>query len=80
MWVAEIKSMEFHEISNNERKDIREELKFMKAEPGNNGNRVYFSVGSILVILLILILIISTDLISKKPHISFVFCVNPFLQ
>jgi hypothetical protein len=56
--VNEIKAMDFREISKDERKEIREELKSMKAEARENGNGIYLSVGAIIVILLILILII----------------------
>jgi hypothetical protein len=55
--VEEIKSMDFREMSKDERKDIREELKFMKAEARATGNGIYLSVGAIIVILLILILL-----------------------
>jgi len=56
--VAVIKSMDFHEMSKNERKDIREELKSMKAESRDIGNGIYLSVGAIVIVLLILILVV----------------------
>jgi hypothetical protein len=55
--VNEIKAMDFREISKDERKEIREERKSMKAEARENGNGIYLSVGAIIVILFILILI-----------------------
>jgi hypothetical protein len=50
--------MDFHEMSKNERKDIREELKSMKAESRDIGNGIYLSVGAIAIVLLILILVV----------------------
>lgn len=55
--VEEIKAMDLMSMSKDERKDIREELKEMKAEARATGSGVYISVGAIIIILLILILL-----------------------
>lgn len=55
--VEEIKAMDLMSMSKNERKDIREELKEMKAEARATGNGVYISVGAIIVVLLLIILL-----------------------
>jgi hypothetical protein len=55
--VEEIKALDFMSMSKNERKDIREELKEMKAEARATGNGVYISVGAIIVVLLLIILL-----------------------
>lgn len=55
--VDEIKGMDFREMSKEERKDIRNELKEMKEEAKRAGGGVYISVGAIIIILLILILV-----------------------
>ncbi len=55
--VEVIKAMDFSEMSKEERKDVRMELKEMKKEARAMGNGVYISVGAIIVILLILILV-----------------------
>lgn len=56
--VEEIKEMDFKAMSKDERKEIREELKAMKAEARENGKGIYLSVGGIIIILLLLILIL----------------------
>jgi hypothetical protein len=55
--VAEIKAIDFSTMSKNEIKDVRAELKEMKAEARAMGNGVYISVGAIIIILLVLILL-----------------------
>ncbi|MCE7056311.1 hypothetical protein LZF95_16635 [Algoriphagus sp. AGSA1] len=55
--VDEIKAMDFSAMSNEERKDVRMELKEMKKEARRAGGGVYISVGAIIIILLILILV-----------------------
>jgi len=55
--VAEIKAIDFSTMSKNEIKDVRAELKEMKAEARAMGNGVYISVGAIIIIILILILL-----------------------
>lgn len=56
--VDEIKEMDFGAMSKDERKEIREELKSMKAEARETGNGLYLSVGAIIIIILLLILIL----------------------
>ncbi|WP_075348887.1 hypothetical protein [Algoriphagus marinus] len=56
--VDEIKEMDFGAMSREERKEIREELKSMKAEARETGNGVYLSVGAIIIIILLLILLL----------------------
>ncbi|MEP0712630.1 hypothetical protein [Algoriphagus sp.] len=55
--VEEIKAMDFSEMSKEEIKDVRAELKDMKEESKRMGNGVYISVGAIIIILLILLLV-----------------------
>ncbi|QDH78419.1 hypothetical protein FKX85_04975 [Echinicola soli] len=55
--VEEIKAMDFSEMSKDEIKDVREELRGMKKEAKTMGGGVYLSVGAIIIILLILILV-----------------------
>jgi len=55
--VAEIKAMDFGEMSKNELKEVKVELKELKKEAKQNGGGIYLSVGAIIVILLVLILI-----------------------
>lgn len=55
--VDEIKSMDLSELSKDERKEVREELRGMKKEAKAMGDGIYLSVGAIIVILLILILV-----------------------
>lgn len=56
--VEEIKAMDFMSMTKDERKEVREELKEMKAEARASGNGLYISAGAIIVILLILILVV----------------------
>lgn len=55
--VDEIKTMDFSTMSNDEKKDVRMELKDMKEEAKRAGSGVYISVGAIILILLLLILL-----------------------
>ncbi|MFD2035718.1 hypothetical protein ACFSKL_13020 [Belliella marina] len=55
--VEEIKSLDFADLTKSERKEVRNELKEMRAEAKAMGNGVYLSVGAIIIILLILILV-----------------------
>lgn len=55
--VDEIKAMDFSEMSKEEIKDVRSELKDMKEEAKRAGGGVYISVGAIIIILLLLILL-----------------------
>jgi len=55
--VEEIKSMDFSEMSKEDRKEVRDELRGIKKEAKAMGEGVYLSVGAIIIILLILILL-----------------------
>lgn len=55
--VEEIKAMDFSEMSKEERKEVKNELKDMKVEAKQMGGGVYLSVGAIIIILLLLILL-----------------------
>lgn len=55
--VAEIKAMDLSDLSNEERKEVKNELKEMKKEARALGGGVYISVGAIIIILLLLILL-----------------------
>lgn len=55
--VGEIKAMEFSELSKDELKEVRTELKELKREAKQAGGGIYLSVGAIIIILLILILV-----------------------
>ncbi len=55
--VDEIKAMDFSEMSKDEIKDVRMELKDMKKEAKREGGAIYISVGAIIIILLLLILL-----------------------
>ena len=54
----EIKAMDFKSMSKDEIKDIRTELKEMKAEAKAEGGGIFLSVGAIIIIILLLILIL----------------------
>ncbi|WP_137401594.1 hypothetical protein [Echinicola rosea] len=55
--VDEIKAMDFSEMSKDEIKEVRDELRGMKKEAKKMGGGIYLSVGAIIIILLILILV-----------------------
>ncbi|MFN3801004.1 hypothetical protein [Belliella pelovolcani] len=55
--VEEIKAMDFADMSKEERKEVKNELREMKKEAKDLGGGVYLSVGAIIIILLILILV-----------------------
>lgn len=55
--VEEIKAMDFSEMSKEERKEVRDELRSMKKEAKTMGGGIFLSVGAIIIILLILILV-----------------------
>jgi hypothetical protein len=57
MRVEEIKAMDFSEMSKEERREVKSELKDMKVEAKQMGGGVYLSVGAIIIILLLLILL-----------------------
>jgi hypothetical protein len=56
--VEEIKAMDKSELSRNERKALRSELKNLKQQARAIGGGVYLSVGAIIIIILLLILIL----------------------
>ncbi|MEX2592822.1 MAG: hypothetical protein WD426_08605 [Anditalea sp.] len=55
--VKEIKAMDFSEMSKDELKNVKVELKELNKEAKQNGGGIYLSVGAIIVILLVLILL-----------------------
>ncbi len=56
--VEEIKAMDKSELSKDEKKALRTELKELKREAKAMGGGVYLSVGAIIIIILLLILIL----------------------
>ncbi|MEJ2882765.1 hypothetical protein [Pedobacter sp. GR22-6] len=56
--VEEIKSMDKSDLSKDEKKALRKELKELKREANAMGGGVYLSVGAIIIIILLLILIL----------------------
>ena len=56
--LEEIKAMDFRSMSKAEIKEIKGEMKEMKAEARATGNGIYLSVGAIIIIILLLILLI----------------------
>lgn len=56
--VNEIKNMDKSELSRQDRKDLRNELKEMKKEAKAMNGGVFLSVGAIIIIILLLILIL----------------------
>ncbi|SNS42159.1 hypothetical protein SAMN06295967_10971 [Belliella buryatensis] len=56
--VNEIKAMDFTELSKEERKEIRAELKDLKKEAKNNGGGLYISTGALIIILILLIILL----------------------
>jgi len=56
--VEEIRHMDKSHMTKAERKELRKELKAMKAEANAMGGGVYLSVGAIIIIILLLILIL----------------------
>ncbi len=56
--VEEIKAMDKSNLSREERKELRKELKEMKKKARAMGGGVYLSVGAIIIIILLLILIL----------------------
>ena len=55
--VDEIKAMTFSDMSKDELRSVKKELKELNKEAKNANNGIYLSVGAIIVILLILILL-----------------------
>ncbi|RYE35914.1 MAG: hypothetical protein EOP42_05260 [Sphingobacteriaceae bacterium] len=56
--VEEIKAMDKSQLSREEKKELKSELKEMKAQARGLGGGVYLSVGAIIIIILLLILIL----------------------
>jgi len=56
--LEEIKDMDKSNLSRSEKKELRKEVKAIKAELKSTGNGVYLSVGAIIIIILLLILIL----------------------
>ncbi|WP_276089598.1 hypothetical protein [Pedobacter sp. JY14-1] len=56
--VEEIKAMDKSELSKDERKALKKELKELKQQARAMGGGVYLSVGAIIIIILVLILIL----------------------
>ena len=56
--LEEIKAIDKSSLNSSERKALRKEVRTIKADLKTTDNGVYFSVGAILIILLLLILIL----------------------
>lgn len=56
--VNEIKAMDKSELSREERKELRKELRSINTELKSTGNGIYLSIGAIIIIILLLILIL----------------------
>lgn len=56
--LAEIRNMDKSSLSSSERKDLRKEVKAMKAEVRANRKGVYLSVGAAIIIVLLLIILL----------------------
>lgn len=56
--VEEIKALDKSQLSRDEKKALKKELKDLKAEARAMGGGVYLSVGAIIIIILLLILIL----------------------
>jgi hypothetical protein len=54
----EIKAMDKSELSSTEKKELRKEVRAIKAELKSSGNGLYLSVGAIIIIILLLILLL----------------------
>lgn len=56
--LEEIKAMDKSSMKSSEKKELRKEVRTIKAELKATGNGVYFSVGAIIIIILLLILLL----------------------
>lgn len=56
--LEEIKAIDKSELSRTEKKELRKEVKAIKATLKSSGNGVYLSVGAIIIIVLLLILLL----------------------
>lgn len=54
----EIKSMDKSSLNSSEKKELRKEVRAIKAELKSTGNGVYLSVGAIIIVILLLILLL----------------------
>lgn len=54
----EIKVMDKSDLSSAERKELRSEVRAIRAELSETGNGVYLSVGAIIIIILLLVLLL----------------------
>lgn len=55
--IAEIQAMDFSDMSKAEKKEIREELRDMKAQAKKASGGIYISTGAIIIILLLIIIL-----------------------
>lgn len=56
--LEEIKAMDKSSLNSAEKKELRKEVRAIKAELKSTGNGVYLSVGAIIIIILLLILLL----------------------
>ncbi|RIW18222.1 hypothetical protein D0X99_00540 [Algoriphagus lacus] len=56
--LEEIKAMDFKSMSKDEIRNVKVEMKEMKAEARASGNGVYLSIGAVIIIILLLILLV----------------------
>lgn len=56
--LEEIKDMDKSDLSRSEKKELRKEVKEIKADLKSSGNGLYLSVGAIIIIILLLILLL----------------------
>jgi hypothetical protein len=56
--LEEIKAMDKSNLKSSEKKELRKEVRAIKANLATSSNGVYFSVGAIIIIILLLILIL----------------------
>lgn len=54
----EIKAMDKSSLNSTEKKELRKEVRAIKAELKSTGNGVYLSVGAIIIVILLLILLL----------------------
>lgn len=54
----EIKAMDKSSLNSSEKKELRKEVRAIKAELKSSGNGVYLSIGAIIIIILLLILLL----------------------
>jgi len=54
----EIKAMDKSSLNSSEKKELRKEVRAIKAELKSTGNGIYLSVGAIVIVILLLILLL----------------------